>query len=246
MLHSCSSRDEQCRNARQAWNRRFAHVAGPGGIGATRRNAARERCAGTLRGTLRENAASSKRSATGGRARRPRRGRARRVRRPIAPTSATGASGRCRASTTAKIAAPGMPAARWLQRLAAVNPFSHVVEGARAALRGDLGDAQLLVGLVASALLAVLGLAVATRRGRFSASRPGPNVCANTCNKAWQYELPARSRRPGGRGRADLCFPAEGRSASQHGRTRARSSTELRDESRAEVASQCTPPHAAS
>lgn len=54
-------------------------------------------------------------------------------------------------------------APRWLQRLAAVNPFSHVVEGARAAFRGDLGDTQLLVGLVASALLAVLGLAVATR-----------------------------------------------------------------------------------
>ncbi|HWU86532.1 MAG TPA: ABC transporter permease, partial [Kofleriaceae bacterium] len=51
----------------------------------------------------------------------------------------------------------------WLRRLAAVNPFSHVVDGARAAFRGDLGDSSLAIGLVASALLAVLGLAVATR-----------------------------------------------------------------------------------
>ena len=51
----------------------------------------------------------------------------------------------------------------WLQQLAAANPFSHVVDGARAAFRGDLGDGSLAIGLVASALLAVLGLAVATR-----------------------------------------------------------------------------------
>lgn len=54
-------------------------------------------------------------------------------------------------------------APRWLQRIAAVNPFSHIVDGARAAFRDDLGDASLVVGLVASALLAVVGLAVATR-----------------------------------------------------------------------------------
>jgi ABC-2 type transport system permease protein len=54
-------------------------------------------------------------------------------------------------------------APRWLQRLAAVNPFSHVVEGARAAFRDDLTDPSLAIGLVASALLAVLGLATATR-----------------------------------------------------------------------------------
>ncbi len=31
-------------------------------------------------------------------------------------------------------------APRWLQRIAAVNPFSHVVDGARAAFRDDLGS----------------------------------------------------------------------------------------------------------
>lgn len=51
----------------------------------------------------------------------------------------------------------------WLQRLAAINPFSHVVDGARAAFRNDLGDSSLVIGLLASALLAVLGLAIATR-----------------------------------------------------------------------------------
>ena len=51
----------------------------------------------------------------------------------------------------------------WLQKLAAANPFSHVVDGARAAFRNDLGDSSLATGLVAAALLAVLGLAVATR-----------------------------------------------------------------------------------
>lgn len=51
----------------------------------------------------------------------------------------------------------------WLQTLAALNPFSHIVTGARAAFRGDLGDSSLLIGLLASAALAVVGLAVATR-----------------------------------------------------------------------------------
>jgi ABC-2 type transport system permease protein len=54
-------------------------------------------------------------------------------------------------------------APRWLQRLAQLNPFSHVVDGARAAFRDDLGDSSLIVGLVAAALLAVAGLAIATR-----------------------------------------------------------------------------------
>ncbi len=49
----------------------------------------------------------------------------------------------------------------WLRRLAQANPFSHVVDGARAAFRGDLGDSSLAIGLVAAALLAVLGLWVA-------------------------------------------------------------------------------------
>ena len=51
----------------------------------------------------------------------------------------------------------------WLQRLAQLNPFSHVVDGARAAFRNDLGDSSLVVGLVAAAMLAVAGLAIATR-----------------------------------------------------------------------------------
>ncbi len=54
-------------------------------------------------------------------------------------------------------------APRWLQHLAEANPFSHVVDGARAAFRGDLGDSSLVVGLVCAAVLAVVGLAVATR-----------------------------------------------------------------------------------
>jgi ABC-2 type transport system permease protein len=51
----------------------------------------------------------------------------------------------------------------WLRRLAQANPFSHVVDGARAAFRGDLGDSSLFIGLGAAALLAVVGLAVANR-----------------------------------------------------------------------------------
>lgn len=51
----------------------------------------------------------------------------------------------------------------WLRRLAQANPFSHVVDGARAAFRGDLGDGSLVIGLVAAAILAVVGLAVANR-----------------------------------------------------------------------------------
>lgn len=51
----------------------------------------------------------------------------------------------------------------WLRRLAQVNPFSHVVDGARAAFRNDLGDSSLIIGLVASGVLAVVGLWVAMR-----------------------------------------------------------------------------------
>jgi len=54
-------------------------------------------------------------------------------------------------------------APRWLQRLADINPFSHVVNGARAAFRNDFTDHSLVIGLVSAALLAVVGLAVATR-----------------------------------------------------------------------------------
>ncbi len=54
-------------------------------------------------------------------------------------------------------------APRWLQRLAAANPFSHVVDGARAAFRDDLGNQSLMIGLLSAAALAIVGLAVATR-----------------------------------------------------------------------------------
>jgi ABC-2 type transport system permease protein len=54
-------------------------------------------------------------------------------------------------------------APKWLQHLAAINPFSHVVDGARAAFLGDLGNSSLAAGLVSSIALAVIGLAVATR-----------------------------------------------------------------------------------
>ena len=52
---------------------------------------------------------------------------------------------------------------RWLQRLAALNPFSHIVDAARVAFSGQLGDSSLVIGLVCAAGLAVVGLAVATR-----------------------------------------------------------------------------------
>lgn len=54
----------------------------------------------------------------------------------------------------------------WLRRLSELNPFSHVVDAARAAFRNDLGDGSLVVGLVCAAALAVVGLAVATRTFR--------------------------------------------------------------------------------
>jgi ABC-2 type transport system permease protein len=54
-------------------------------------------------------------------------------------------------------------APRWLQRIAELNPFSHIVDGARAAFRNDLGNRSLVVGLVCAAALAAVGLAVATR-----------------------------------------------------------------------------------
>jgi ABC-2 type transport system permease protein len=53
---------------------------------------------------------------------------------------------------------------KWLQYLAAANPFSHVVDGARAAFRNDLGSNSLWLGLVAAGALAILGLAIANRR----------------------------------------------------------------------------------
>ena len=54
-------------------------------------------------------------------------------------------------------------APRWLRRLSQLNPFSHVVDGARAAFRGDYGDSSLLVGLACAGALAALSLWIANR-----------------------------------------------------------------------------------
>jgi ABC-2 type transport system permease protein len=51
----------------------------------------------------------------------------------------------------------------WLRRLSQANPFSHVVDGARAAFRDDLGNQSLAIGLACAAGLAVFGLYVANR-----------------------------------------------------------------------------------
>lgn len=50
----------------------------------------------------------------------------------------------------------------WLRKLSKVNPFSHIVDGARAAFRGELSS-SLAAGLVAGLLLAIIGMVVATR-----------------------------------------------------------------------------------
>ncbi len=54
-------------------------------------------------------------------------------------------------------------APRWLRRIADFNPFSHVVDGARAAFRDDLGNSSLAIGLACSAGLAIVGLWIANR-----------------------------------------------------------------------------------
>ena len=51
----------------------------------------------------------------------------------------------------------------WLRHLSQLNPFSYVVDGARAAFRGDFGDLSLTAGLVSASVMAVAGLAIATR-----------------------------------------------------------------------------------
>jgi len=58
---------------------------------------------------------------------------------------------------------PMQLAPRWLFDLSRANPFSHVVDSARAAFRGDLALTSLTAGLISAALLAAVGLAVATR-----------------------------------------------------------------------------------
>lgn len=50
----------------------------------------------------------------------------------------------------------------WLQKLSAANPFFHIVDGSRAAFRGELSGA-LAAGLLSAGLLAIVGMVVATR-----------------------------------------------------------------------------------
>lgn len=51
----------------------------------------------------------------------------------------------------------------WLRTLSRLNPFAHVVDGARAAFRNDFTDGSLAFGLISALILAVIGLVVATR-----------------------------------------------------------------------------------
>jgi ABC-2 type transport system permease protein len=54
-------------------------------------------------------------------------------------------------------------APRWLHTVAKGNPFYWIVEGARAAFRGDNTSSALIAGVIASTALAALGLWVGTR-----------------------------------------------------------------------------------
>ena len=54
-------------------------------------------------------------------------------------------------------------APRWLRALASANPLHHVVDGSRAAFRGDYAAPSVAIGLGAAAVLAALGLAIAAR-----------------------------------------------------------------------------------
>jgi ABC-2 type transport system permease protein len=54
-------------------------------------------------------------------------------------------------------------APRWLQRLSQLDPFSYVVDGARAAFRGDYFNVSLAAGLGAALGMAIVSLIVATR-----------------------------------------------------------------------------------
>jgi ABC-2 type transport system permease protein len=51
----------------------------------------------------------------------------------------------------------------WLKHLADANPFSHIVDAARAAFRDDLGNSSLVVGSACALGLALFGLWVANR-----------------------------------------------------------------------------------
>ena len=54
-------------------------------------------------------------------------------------------------------------APRWLRLLSDVNPLKHVVDGVRALFLGETTSADVVWGLVATVLLAVVGLALGTR-----------------------------------------------------------------------------------
>src|SRR5262249_31643178 len=54
-------------------------------------------------------------------------------------------------------------APRWLLRIAQANPFSHIVDAARAAFRDDLGNTSLAIGFACALALAAFGLWVANR-----------------------------------------------------------------------------------
>jgi ABC-2 type transport system permease protein len=54
-------------------------------------------------------------------------------------------------------------APRWLRLLSRVNPLSHIVDGARAAVHSDAPLATVAVGLIAATALAVAGITVGTR-----------------------------------------------------------------------------------
>ena len=51
----------------------------------------------------------------------------------------------------------------WLRTLANVHPFSHAVDAARALFNGDFGSAEIVIGTVLMAILAVIALRVAAR-----------------------------------------------------------------------------------
>jgi ABC-2 type transport system permease protein len=54
-------------------------------------------------------------------------------------------------------------APRWLYLLSRLNPFSHVVDAARAATRGDFADPSVAVGALVALVLAGASVAVGTR-----------------------------------------------------------------------------------
>ena len=54
----------------------------------------------------------------------------------------------------------------WLRTLSDVNPLKHVVDGVRAAFRGDIGGSTAAWGVVATVALVAVGLVVGTRTFR--------------------------------------------------------------------------------